>query len=177
MRRAALAAGALLVAGCAGPVPIERLHVGDPRDARIALEDAHLEGPVAVRIDHLPPPDPHEDVRAQLLAAAARGVPALRPRFELVPGEPVLVVAFDQPLGADPCSPLPPGEGPLQSVQFAFCADGTPYAAVRAPAEGDLERLYERLARTLFPDLYAERYGLGLGPLRIGLGGSFGFGR
>ena len=166
----------LLLGACAGPVPIDRLPLGDPRSARDALEAAHGEGPIAARVAGFDDPD-DAVARTRLLASAARGVPALSPRFVERDGAPMLVVGFDLGARDDPCAPAPTPAGPLRNVTFAFCDGGFPIAAVRAPADGDLQRLYERLGRTLFPDLYAERYGFRLGPFPITFGGSFGFGR
>ncbi len=167
----------LLLGACVGPVPIERLPLGDPRNARDALETAHAAGPVGAAVAGFAAPEPDLDARFRVLYAASRGVPALNPRFEEGAGEPMLVVGFDLRAGDDVCRPPVAPGGPLRSISFAFCEADRPIAAVRAPAEGDLLRLYERLARTLFPDLYPERYGLRLGPFPITIGGSFGFGR
>lgn len=170
--RAAGAAVLLLVAGCATPPPVQEVGAGDRRAARLLLEAAHAAGPVAARLVAAPAPDP--DAATALLAAAGSGVPFLPVRFVAGAGEPHLVLALAPRPTSPPCAPVP-GGGDL--VRLAFCDGDRLVAAVEAAAGDDLERQVQRLSRTLFPDLYAERYGVRLGPFPVTFSGSFGFGR
>ena len=178
--RGALAAAALLLGACAAGPPIDRVAGTSTREARLALELAHERGPVRGRVQGRDAA-PGRDVEARILDVMADAVPALSVRFSPAAPEPspALVVSHGLAAGADPCAPGPPLTGDPLRVTAAFCDETGTLGAVRATlASVDDEartRLYRRLARELFPDLYAERYGIRSGlPFNVYLGASFG---
>ena len=178
-RRAALVAAALVLAGCAGGPPITRELGTSTREARLALELAHERGPVRGRVVGFGPTT-GRDVEARVLDVMGRAVRALSVRFsaDAPAPTPVLVVSHGLAPGADPCARAPRLGGDPLRVTAAFCDDAGAIGAVSATLDdpGDESRtsLYRRLARELFPDLYAERYGFGRPPFNIRLGASFG---
>jgi hypothetical protein len=173
-------AGVALIAACAPRPDVERDLGTSTRDARIALELAVEDGPVAGSVTGLGAAR-GRDVEARLLAVMADAVPALSVRFTTdatAPASPRLVVRHGLPRGANPCT-VSQSEPGSRRVTAAFCEQDTAIGAVHGELEGVDDgartRLYRRLARALFPDLYAERYGIGSGPFRVNVFGNFGF--
>ncbi|MEO1092980.1 MAG: hypothetical protein AAFX81_20360 [Pseudomonadota bacterium] len=191
MRRAAvllLVTG--VVAACSGPPEVERDFSTSPRDARLALELLAAEGPVPARVVGFPFVDTTRGSPSDALAVVADGVPALTVRFVEEPDSTArtfLVLAYNQRPGASPCPPPgvdlepAPATDAFQRVSLAMCDGPVAVGAVRGEAiagtadSGELARTYRRLSRALFPSLYNERYGLGVGPFRFGLNTTFGF--
>jgi len=181
-RRTAFAALALVaLAGCAGgPEVVPELGTS-PRQARLALELAEEKGAVRGRVHGLDA-ETGRDVEARVLDVMGDAVPALGVRFTTDAPEPtpVLVVTHDLADGADPCAD-PPRLAPQTEprVTAAFCDASGPIGAVSGPLaqldDASRTRLYRRLARELFPDLYRERYGIGNWPVSVHLGATFGF--
>jgi hypothetical protein len=171
---------ALVVAGCATGPEIRRELGTSTREARLALELAHDRGPVRGRVIGMATTT-GRDVQARVLDVMGEAVRALSVRFtpDAAPPTPVLVVSHGLAAGADPCADDPPLSGDPLRVTAAFCDETGAIGAVSAtlddPSDAARTRLYRRLARELFPDLYQERYGFGSPPFNIYLGASFGF--
>lgn len=177
----ALALLALLAAACAREPSVEVGPEGSPAEARRRLALAAAAGPVPLVVLRAAPrpSDP------EAAALAAQGITGLEVRFRPVPASepgPRLVLALDGLLepariceGPEPpAAPAAPGE-PLVA---AWCDGSEPVARVRAAGGGDRvarERLVWRATSRLFPDDYADSYGLSLFGLRVTVGGSFGF--
>ena len=178
-RGLALALGGVLAA-CTSAPQVERDLGTSTREARIALELAAADGPVAGRVTGLDA-EPGRDVEARVLDVMADAVPALAVRFKAdgsAPPSPRLVVRHGAAPRANPCTAAA-GEPASSLVTAAFCERERPIGAVSGRlANADdaaRTRLYRSLARALFPDLYAERYGIGSGPFRFDVQGNFGF--
>ncbi len=167
---------AIVLSGCAASGPLVEPVVGtSPRDARIALELAARSGPVSGRVEGLPDGPDTATTEQAILAVMGDAVEALSVGFTTTApadGAPILVVTLGALPGANPCL-TPPAFGEPTLVAAAFCANDQPIGAVFGTAEGEDDaartRLYRRLARTLFPNLYAERYGIGYGLESLGL--------
>ncbi len=170
---------ALALAGCATGPRIERELGTSTREARLALELAHDRGPVRGRVVGLEP-TAGRDVQARVLDVMGQAVRALSVRFtaDAPRPVPVLVVSHGLRRGADACADEPPLTGDPLRVTAAFCDESGAIGAVSAtlddPSDEGRTRLYRRLARQLFPDLYQERYGFGRPPFNIYLGATFG---
>ncbi len=180
-RRGAALAALVLLAGCASAPPVERLAGTSPREARLALELADERGAVRGRVRGLETA-PGRDTQARILEVMADAVPALSVRFSAdAPAPlPALVVSHGLAPGAAPCADAPALTGDPLRVTAAFCdrtgAVGAVTGTLEGPDDAARTRLYRRLARELFPDLYAERYGFRSGlPFNVYLGASFGF--
>ncbi len=183
MRHGLVSAVALL-AGCTPAPTVERDLGTSTHEARIALELAAEHGPVAAEVQGLPMDDaPGRDVEARVLAIMADAVPALGVTFtadaSAAAPSPRLVVRHGAPAGAAACGANHGAADDPALVTAAFCEGDLAIGAVSGRATSldgaDRDRLYRRLARRLFPDLYAERYGIGSGPFRFNIGGTFGF--
>ena len=184
--------GCVLVSGCA-PRPDPAT---DPRfEARRALEAAAERGPVLAIVEGEALDDDDLARDALTTEAVAEGIDALDVDFTTDPAraasrDPRLVVALN-PSGvvsaAAACrAPQQIATGPLEGeveVLAVFCEDERVLGAARTqgevdgPSDRDLERLLWRAAGELFPDDYAETYGIRVLPdwLGVGVGGSFGF--
>jgi len=177
--RGGVLALALVLAGCATGPEINRELGTSTREARLALELAHERGPVRGRVVGLGTTT-GRDVQARVLDVMGEAVRALSVRFTPDAAEslPVLVVSHGLAAGADPCADSPRLSGDPLRVVAAFCDDRGAIGAVAAtlddPSDEARTRLYRRLARQLFPDLYEERYGFGRPPFNIYLGATFG---
>jgi hypothetical protein len=175
---AALALG-LLVAGCATGPEVRRELGTSTREARLALELAHERGPVRGRVVGLRT-TAGRDVQARVLDVMGDAVRALSVRFttDAPTPTPVLVVSHGLASGSDPCAEDPTLTGDPLRVTAAFCDETGAIGAVSGtlddPGDDARTRLYRRLARELFPDLYEERYGFGRPPFNIFLGATFG---
>lgn len=169
----------LLCAACAG-LALPEVE-GEPAAARVQLAAAAASGPVPVIVRDAPP-----TVDPDLVAAAlARGVRGLEVRFE--PAGRVrpaaVVVEFAQALPDQLCrSELAPSDRAAAAepaLLLVWCGDEEAVASVGLPltstAPAEIERALARAAARLFPDDYAERYGIDLFGLRIGIGASVGF--
>ncbi len=180
LRRGLAAVALVALAGCAAGPEIAREPGTSPRQARLALELAHERGPVRGEMRGFGG-GPGRDVEARVLAVMGDAVPALSVRFtaDAPEPEPRLVVLHGLAARADPCAASPALTGDPLRVTAAFCdgsgAIGAVAATLASPDDEARTRLYRRLARALFPDLYAERYGIGAGPFNVFLGASFGF--
>ncbi|MDX1540986.1 MAG: hypothetical protein R3349_06235 [Geminicoccaceae bacterium] len=124
-------------------------------------------------------------------SAFEEGVRGLDVSFETVPAERApderLVVHFaaENYTSNRPCvtgdGPVPEPDPAGARVVAAFCNGDQAVASTTGvlsdPEERARRRLLWRMAQGLFPDDYAETYGLGLLPdwLGLGVGGSFGF--
>ncbi len=178
-RGVAVAALALLV-GCASGPEITRGLATSTREARLALELAHERGPVRGRVVGPATMTAGRDVEARVLEVMGDAVRALSVRFasDAPAPTPVLVVSHGLAAGVDPCRENPPLAGDPLRISAAFCdetgAIGAVSATLQSPSDDARTSLYRRLARELFPDLYAERYGLGRPPFNVYLGATFG---
>jgi len=178
-RAVAVAALAVLV-GCASGPEITRALGTSTREARLALELAHERGPVRGRVVGPATAPAGRDVEGRVLDVMGEAVRALSVRFTPDAPEPtpVLVVSHGLAAGADPCRADPPLTGDPLRVTAAFCdetgAIGVVSASLQSPSDDARTSLYRRLARELFPDLYAERYGFGRPPFNVYLGATFG---
>jgi hypothetical protein len=132
---------------------------------------------------------------ALVTRAMAQGVSGISVRFTTDPAsaaapDPFLVVVLN-PMPSAPATlacrrpdavPTATPAGPAL-VLAAFCREGEPIGSARGATETpiterrQLERLLWRVAGELFPDDYAETYGLGILPrgINLGVGGSAGF--
>ncbi|MFP4361913.1 MAG: hypothetical protein ACLFTG_14725 [Alphaproteobacteria bacterium] len=170
---------ALVLGGCATAPEVTRELGTSTREARLALELADERGPVRGRVIGLGATT-GRDVEARVLDVMGEAVRALSVRFTADAAEPrpVLVVSHGLTPGADPCADSPALTGDPLRVVAAFCDDGGAIGAVVAtldePSDEARTRLYRRLARELFPDLYEERYGFGRPPFNVYLGATFG---
>jgi hypothetical protein len=170
----------MLLAGCATGPEIRRELGTSTREARLALELAHERGPVRGRVVRLGT-TAGRDVQARVLDVMGDAVRALSVRFtpDAPSPTPVLVVSHGLAPGADPCAEGPTLTGDPLRVTAAFCDEDGAIGAVTAvldePSDDARTRLYRRLARELFPDLYEERYGFGRPPFNVYLGATFGF--
>lgn len=171
---AALLSCALLVlAACTAlPPSVE----GDPGAARRQLETAADAGPVPVIVREAP-----QNIAPEMVAAAlARGVRGLDVRF--APHDRVqpnaVAVSFAKVSPASLCRG--DVDAPAEPILLlVWCGRDGAVAAVELPlpsmAPSDVERSLWRGASRLFPDDYADRYGLDLFGLRVGIGASIGF--
>lgn len=179
LARAAAVALLVALAGCASGPEVRRELGTSTREARLALELAHERGPVRGRVVGLDPAA-GRDLEARVLTVMGQAVRALSVRFtpDAPRATPVLVVVHGLAPGAAPCARPPSLGGDPLRVTAAFC-DGTGVvgavsATLEDPSDEARTRLYRRLARELFPDLYQERYGFGRPPFNVFLGASFG---
>jgi len=187
-----MAATMLVLAGCAQSVDIGA--VGDTTEARRLLETTLNEGPVRAQV--FGDPFGLDPARQEQLVTSAfsDGILGVDARFSADPGlyaatEPRLVVILNprsNPPVAEACrAPERIRTGPATdglALIAAFCQDGEVVNSARAqgdvagPADQQLKRLFWQTAGTLFPDNYANEYGLHIIPgFNIGFGGSFGF--
>ncbi len=171
--RACFAALAIALGGCSAGPRIEALPGTSTRDARIALELAVVDGPVAGSVIGLPADSASE---ATILAEMGDAVAALPTQFAAEPGPsplPTLIVQHARPPSADPCV-VGPAAGDPSTISAAFCDGTNAVGAVFARVEGTPEvAVYRQLSRALFPDLWAETYGIRSG---LGIGASSGSG-
>lgn len=176
------ALAAVLLSACARDPVISRPLPMEAAEARRLLVEAAARGPV--RVDTLGLPAALTPADAARLAGD--GIPAVRVTFAAdAPGtSPRLLLAFDT-AAADPAA-LCGGRGRTvpglpHRLTALLCDGDRPVASVTGAAAGpdaaDTERLVWRTAGQLFPDDYADTYGLNLfgSRLRVGVGGSFGF--
>ncbi|MCS6779304.1 MAG: hypothetical protein NZ555_06345 [Geminicoccaceae bacterium] len=168
------------LSGCAREPPALVEPASDPAEARRQLAALAAAGPVPiVVIDAGRRPS-----AAEVAGLAARGVTGLSVRF--APGHHPedgrrLVVApwgLVEParICAEPGPPAAPEEE--RPLAAAWCEGARAVASVRVPAGTDRverERAVWRATARLFPDDYAETYGLNLFGLRVTFGASFGF--
>jgi hypothetical protein len=174
---------AAMLPACAGEPAIERPFAGEVAAARRQLVEAAARGPVRLDLQGLP----SSLTAAQAAALAAEGVSGISVAFatEAAAASPRLLLAFDPAspnnagrlcLGVQPSVPATP-----HRLVAVFCNADRAVASVSGVAAGgdpaDTERLVWRATARLFPDDYADTYGLNLfgSRLRIGVGGSFGF--
>ncbi|GBD44487.1 hypothetical protein HRbin40_01976 [bacterium HR40] len=167
----------VLLSACAGWLPLEV--EGDAGAARVQLEAAAASGPVALSVRDAPAEFPPERVAKAL----AEGVVGLEAQFEptsrVRPASALLSFAPAEPdsLCRGESATAPPASPTL--LLLVWCGDGEAVAAVTVPlastAPQEVERAIWRAARRLFPDRYAERYGIDLFGLRVGVGASIGF--
>lgn len=177
---AILLIGATALAACAGDPQITRPDPMEGAEARRMLVEAAARGPVRVELIGLPA------VLTPAAAArlAAEGVPAASVTFAVdAPADsPRLLLAFDT-LAAEP-GELCGGHGQTvpsspHRLVAVLCEGPRPVASVSGTAAGpnaaDTERLVWRTTGQLFPDDYADTYGLNLfgSNVRLGVGGSF----
>ncbi len=182
LRHRALAPLLLLLAGCvAAPGPVAT--VGEPSTARALLMARAEAGPVPLVI--------HGTLRnlsaEEMATAAAKGVRAidvrLRPRPEPPPEGPYLLLVLREagrPLPREACRQGETLAGEVaEAVVAAWCEEDRTVAAVEVPsgepAAAAVERAVWRAMAALFPDDYADTYGLDLFGQRITIGGTFGF--
>jgi hypothetical protein len=156
---------------------------GDPGAARAQLRAVAESGPVPLVAVGIP-----QGIRPEMVAdALARGIRGLAVGFEAAdrvrPGSVVasfVEVAPESLCRGDAARPKVPAEAG-SVVLLVWCGDRGAVASVGpvptsgAPAE--VERTLWRVASRLFPDDYADRYGIDLFGLRIGIGASVGFRR
>lgn len=175
--------GALVLASCAGEPQIQRLPGAADVSARGLLAEAAKAGPVPALILGAPATLPP----ARVAGLAASGISGLDVRFAPIAAPtagPHLVLLFDPPpalTGREAClataSDGATGERPRLAA--VFCRGGEPVAEVEGSAAGPGTRAVERLvwqsAARLFPDDYADTYGLNLFGWRLTFGGAFGF--
>jgi hypothetical protein len=149
---------------------------GDPGAARRQLETVAAAGPVPVIAWQTP-----QAIAPEMVAAAlARGVRGLDVRF--VPHHRVqpnsVAVSFAKVSPERLCRGDVDGLAEPM-VLLVWCGRDGAVAAVELPlpsmAPSDVERSLWRGASRLFPDDYADRYGLDLFGLRVGMGASIGF--
>lgn len=178
----------LLAAACA-PDPIALGAGADPRLARSRLAERAAAGPVRLDINATPAMAGGTLTPSEIGEAAARGIRGLPVRFTSEPTAPAtsrLVLLFDPVAPASPAricaADLLPPAAPApdrQRLQAVFCDNGLPLADVTATAPGGAapERLIWRTTARLFPDDYADTYGLNLfgSRVRVGVDGTFGF--
>lgn len=187
-----LGLGLLTIAGCAPDVAVGP--VGDAGAARQLLEATLAEGPVRAQIFGDPYGlDPARQER-MVTSAFGDGIQGLDARFSADPGlyaadQPRLVVILNprsDPPVAEACrAPERIRTSPATDeliLLAAFCEGNEPVNSARAesaitgPADGRLNRMFWQTAGVLFPDNYANEYGIDIIPgLNIGIGGSFGF--
>jgi len=174
-------AGLALLTACTGGPEVVREPGTSTRQARLALELADERGAVRGRVHGLGV-TPGRETEARILDVFADAVPARRVRFTTTAAaaEPVLVVTHGLAAGADPCAARPAVDAAqFDRVTAAFCEQAGVIGAVGGTLDtiddAARTRLYRRLSRELFPDLYAERYGFGNPPFNIFLGATFGF--
>lgn len=178
--RGVAVAAVVLLAGCASGPEVTRALGTSAREARLALELAHERGPVRGRVVGPATMTAGRNVERRVLDVMGEAVRALSVRFTPAAPEPtpVLVVNHGLAAGADPCRADPPLTGDPLRVTAAFCdetgAIGVVSATLESPSDDARTSLYRRLARELFPDLYAERYGFGRPPFNVYLGATFG---
>ncbi len=178
--RAVIGAALLALAGCAREPPALIDPGSDPATARRQLAEAAAAGSVPIVVLRL------EDrpSESEAAALAARGVRALAVRF--VPAAPGiggrhLVLALDgleEPARICAGADRPASAPADRALLAAWCDGDRPVARVRLPGSTDRverERAIWRATARLFPDDYAETYGLNLFGLRVTIGGSFGF--
>lgn len=182
MRPPAVLSAPLLLAAVTACASLELPPVeGDPGAARFQLRTVAESGPVPLVVLRAP-----EGIRPEMVAdALVRGIRGLDVRFEATEGvRPGSVVAsFVETAPESLCrSDAAPAEAPAGAepvVLLVWCGDRGavasvgPVATSGAPAE--VERILWRVASRLFPDDYADRYGIDLFGLRIGIGASVGF--
>ncbi len=172
----------LLLAGCVtSPPPVASR--GEPSTARALLVARAERGPVPMVLEGRP-----ANLSAERLAeAAAKGVRAVDVVFVPQPAPPekgayLLLVLHGREgeLPAGLCrNPRALATGFAERIAAAWCEDGRTVAAVDVPAEEPtapaVERALWRAMAALFPDNYADTYGLDLFGLRVGIRGTFGF--
>lgn len=164
------------LAGCAS-APVTLGPDSDPRVARELLVSAARSGPIRLDVNSLPSATDGGLTMQEVAAEAARGIQGLNVRFEPPaaaspgPGSGArLLLLFDPPpdvaprvacVAANP--PAPVAQSPAR-LQALFCDGGTFIADVTGTAEGDrlaqTRRLIWRTTARLFPDDYADTYGL-----------------
>lgn len=173
---------ALLLSACARDPVISRPLPMEAAEARRLLVEAAAHGPVRLDVLGLPAVlTPTETARL-----AGDGIPAARVAFaaDAPNPSPRLLLAFDT-VAADPAA-LCAGRGRTlpglpHRLAALLCDGDRPVASVTGTAAGpdaaDTGRLVWRTTGQLFPDDYADTYGLDLfgSRLRVGVGGSFGF--
>jgi hypothetical protein len=171
---------ALVLASCtASDEPLRP--TGDLRSARQQLDAQGEMGPVPLAI--IGPPSGLTPARLAELAAA--GVHGSSVRFD--PGAAArwrTVLWFDPPPDAvDPCG-TPPSDAVLGSdrptvLLAAYCDGDQPVATARERLNGTglraVERMVWQATEALFPDDYADTYGINLFGIRLRLGASAGF--
>lgn len=182
-RAAAAMLVALALASCAAEPEVRALGGPSHGSARKLLAEATKAGPVPAVILGAPATLPP----ARAAQLAAQGISGLDVRFAPVaaqPPGPHLVLMFD-------ASPALTGEAACTAAQSdgaiserprlaaVFCQGTEPVAEVQGTAAGTDTRAIERLiwqsTGQLFPDDYADTYGLNLFGWRVTFGGSFGF--
>lgn len=162
------------LAGCTN-APVTLGPDSDPRVARELLVSAARSGPVRLDVNSLPRAADGALTLPEVAAEAARGIQGLNVRFEPaaspLPGSGArLLLLFDPPpdvaprvacISAAPPAPVPQSPAKLQAL---FCDGGTFIADATSTAEGDLtaqtRRMIWRTTARLFPDDWAETYGL-----------------
>ncbi len=171
----------VLLVGCTGPQP-PVAREGDAGEARALLMARAGEGPVPLVILGAP-----EGLsRSWIARQAARGVRGLDLRFEPVSQVPsrgsFVVLAWLPEPHVEPrrlCRLRVPGSGAAVYLHAAFCEGERPIAALSLELSGSsreaTRRRIWRAMQLLFPDDYADRYGLDLFGLRLTVGGTFGF--
>lgn len=174
-------AGVLLAlpVACAGTQGSEITVLGDPAGARRLLAGAAEQGAVPLVVrgnpDWLTP--------SRIAGLAGRGVRGLdvafAPQDAAAQGHRLVVALAAPGPAAGLCAAPPAAPSGSTELQAAFCEGRQAVAVTRADATGlaprDLERLLWRSTARLFPDDYAETYGLDLFGWRVRLGGEASF--
>ncbi|WP_027135180.1 hypothetical protein [Geminicoccus roseus] len=167
--RLALAASVLGLGACASSPEIGRYADGDPRSARMLLQEVNSSGPMAVVVQGPVPGGLDPAQVAQALGAEVVGTSA---QFVAQPEASAeaarVILLFGPPEQLSPwraCGPeavLGSGFGDTSRLMALVCDGPSTVAHLRAAAasdsEGDVSELLRRTGHNLFPDPYAERY-------------------
>jgi hypothetical protein len=174
---------ALVLGACASEPQVGRSGGPGNASARKLLAETAEAGPVPAVI--LGAPATLSPTRSAQLAA--QGISGLDVRFTPVvapPPGPHLVLMFDPSpalTGRAACTATEADGAISERPRLAavFCSGDEPVGEVQGTAAGTDTRAIERLVwqstSRLFPDDYADTYGLNLFGWRVTLGGSFGF--
>lgn len=177
---AALLVSVALASGCAREPPALVEPASDPAEARRQLASLAAAGPVPIVVVEAGRRPSAEEVAG----LAARGITGLSVRFALErqpeDGRRLVVAPWGLVEPARICGEPGPPAAPEEErpLLAAWCEGARAIASVRVPAGTDRverERAVWRATARLFPDDYAETYGLDLFGLRITFGASFGF--
>lgn len=166
----ALAAAALGLGACAAGPEIGTHADGDPRSARMLLEEVNRAGPMPVVVQGPLPGDLDPTQAAQALGADVFGTSAQFAAEPDAPGDaPRVILLFGPPdqlspwRACDPEAVLGSGFGETRRLMALVCDGPSTVAHLRAAAASDagsdVTELLRRTGHNLFPDPYAERYG------------------
>jgi hypothetical protein len=167
--------------GCAASPEIGAYADGDPRSARLLLEDVNRSGPMPVVVRG---PIPGNLTAPAVVDALASEIVGTAPYFSAMPEAPTdrgrVILVFGPPdqmspwKACDPATPEASGFGEARRLAAFVCDGPSTVAHLRAAAASDsaedVVRLMREVGRNLFPDPYAGRYG------SSGYGGYGGFG-